>query len=174
MRQALAARFSGRRLRLDDTLVVSSFLFLAGCAHLPDTRPFTDATINLRSAVASSGTAVVGELQRTPIEGVDREAKAIEDAWKERNRLFSALVDYANSLQSIVDSVAGKTASINALAGAVSKLAQAAAILEPEAGDAGSTLSEAAVFIYKQIARARAASSLESALSEIQPAIERI
>jgi hypothetical protein len=174
MRHSLSGRSSKCWLRFDGFLVASSFLLLTGCANLPDTRPFTDATINLRGAVASSGVAVVGELGRTRIEGVSREAKALEDAWKERQRLFSALIDYANSLQAIVDSANHRTASINALCASASKLAEMANVLEPGAGEAGSAVSKAAAFVYAQIAKARAASSLERALVEIQPAIERI
>src|SRR5882757_27637 len=144
MRHTLSGRFSECWLRFDAFLVVSSFLFLAGCANLPDTRPFADATINLRGAVVSSGAAVVGELGRTRIEGVSREAKTLEDAWKDRQQLFSALVDYANSLQAIVDSANRRTASINALSASATRLAQMANVLEPGAGEAGSVVSKSA------------------------------
>ena len=147
---------------------------LAGCATLPDVQPFTDATVSLRSAVASSGAAVVGELQRVEIPGVKSNAAALETAWVERNKLFTSLVDYANSLQGIVD--AGKTGaeSVGALADSVKKLASAAGIVQPGAGEAAAVVTETAQFVYEQIAKARAAASLEKALAELQPAIQRI
>jgi hypothetical protein len=147
---------------------------VAGCASLPDIQPFTDATVSLRSAVASSGAAVVGELQRVEISGVKSNATALEAAWVERNKLFTSLVDYANSLQGIVD--AGKTGaeSVGALADSVKKLAAAAGIVQPGAGEAAAVVTETAQFVYDQIAKARAAASLEKALAEVQPAIPRI
>ncbi len=147
---------------------------LAGCASLPDVQPFTDATVSLRSAVASSGAAVVGELQRVEIPGVKANANALETAWVERNKLFTSLVDYANSLQGIVDAGKAGAESAGALAGSVKKLAAAAGIVQPGAGEAAAVVTETAQFVYEQIAKARAAASLEKALAELQPAIQRI
>jgi hypothetical protein len=163
--------FARRRAIL---LVPAVVLVLSGCANLPDTQPFTDATINLRSAVASSGAAVVGELERTEIAGVKEQAKNLEAAWNERNKLLTALVEYASSIQAIVDSGKSGAESVNALAASVSKLAQVANIVQPGAGAAGELITETAAFVYGHIAKARAAASLEKALTEVQPAIERI
>ena len=154
-------------------VVLVAWLF-AGCANLPDVQPFTDATVSLRSAVASSGAAVVGELQRVEISGVKSNATALEAAWVERNKLFTSLVDYANSLQGIMDAGQTGAESVGALADSVKKLAAAAGIVQPGAGEAAAVITETAQFVYQQIAKARAAASLEKALSEVQPAIQRV
>jgi hypothetical protein len=154
--------------------VPTLILLLSGCANLPDTQPFTDATVTLRGAVASGGAAVVGELERTEIQGVKEQAKNLETAWNERNKLLTALVEYANSIQSIVDSGKRGAESANALAASVSKLAKVANLVEPGAGEAVALITDTAAFVYEHIAKARAAASLEKALAEVQPAIERI
>jgi hypothetical protein len=156
-------------------LVIPALVLLfSGCANLPDTQPFTDATINLRSAVASSGGAVVGELERTELPGVKEQARNLEAAWNERNKLLTALVEYANSVQAIVDSGRSGAESATALAASVGRLAQVANIVQPGAGEAGALITETAAFVYGHIAKARAAASLEKALTEVQPALERI
>jgi hypothetical protein len=160
-----------------DAHIVTASVFLsllAGCATLPDVRPFADATISLRSAVAASGTEVVDELSNVEIEGARAEAKKLEAAWREHNKLLAALVEYANSLQAIVDSGNNGAESVKTIAASVSKLAQVANIAQPGSGAAGALVTETASFVYGQIAKARAASSLEKALAEVQPAIERI
>lgn len=162
------------RRRREFLFVPTLVLLLSGCANLPDAQPFTDATINLRSAVASSGAAVVGELERTELQGVKEQAKKLEAAWTERNKLLTGLVEYANSIQAIVDSGKSGAESATALAASVGKLAQVANIVQPGAGEAGALITETAAFVYARIAEARAAASLEKALTEVQPAVERI
>lgn len=155
---------------------VITLLLAGGCANLPDVRPFTDATISLRSAVTTSGEQVVSELQQAGAAkpAIGDEAKKLAEAWAARNRLLTGLVEYANSLQAIVDSGNSGAESAKALAGSVEKLAQVAGIVQPGAGAVGEVVTQTAAFIYEQIAKARAAASLEKALAETQPAIERI
>jgi len=155
-------------------LIVSSLALLSGCQSLPDIQPFTDATVGLRSAVAASGTSVVAELRQTPLAGVATEAKKLEEAWKARNDAMSALVDYANSLQAIVDSGKKGEESVQKLADAANTLAGSLGIANLAASAAGTLATDAVKYVYGQIAKARAAKSLEAALSEIQPAIEQM
>lgn len=149
-------------------------LLLSGCASLPDTQPFTDATLSLRSAVAASGTAVVAELRHTPLGHIEGSAKNLEDAWKTRDGVMSALVEYANSLQAITDAGKKGEESAKQLADAVNVLAQSLGAASLGASQGGALAVETFGFVYGQIAKARAAKSLELALREIQPAIERI
>ena len=149
-------------------------LLLSGCASLPDTQPFTDATLSLRSAVAASGTAVVAELRRTPLPGISSSATNLENAWKTRNGVMSALVEYANSLQAITDAGKKGEESAKQLADAVNVLAQSLGAASLGASEAGGLAIDTFGYVYGQIAKARAAKSLELALGEIQPAIERI
>lgn len=147
---------------------------LVGCSTLPDAQPFAAATANLRSAVAASGVAVVSEIEQVEIEGVKAQAKSLEKAWEERNRVLSALVTYSSSLVEIVEAGKKGAEAAEAVADSVSSLAMAAGIAMPGAGEAGAVVTETAKFVYDQIAKARAARALEKAMSEVQPAIERI
>jgi len=171
MTRGFGARI-GRRISAGWLVAVLSLL--AACATLPDVKPFTDATVSLRSAVASGGAATVAELGRVESPGVKVEADKLAKAWEERDKLFTALIAYASSLQAIVDSGSAGAESAKALADAVTKLASAANIVQPGAGPAVDVASQTAVFVYEQIAKIRAAASLEAALTEAQPAIERV
>lgn len=153
---------------------LAAALLLAGCQSLPDTQPFTDATVSLRSAVAAGGTAVVAELKRSPVAGMDTQAEALDRAWQIRTKTMTALVDYAHSLQAIVNAGNKGETSAQKLADAANTLLQT---LGPAnlAATAGGTLAlDTFKFAFGQIARARAAKSLEVALAEMQPAIDRI
>jgi len=124
--------------------------------------------------VASIGSATVSELSRVDIEGASAASGDLAKAWQERERTFSALTSYANSLEAIVTAGQSGAASANALADAVSQLAKTANIIQPGAGEAGSVVTQTAVFVYEWIAKARAAASLEKALAAVQPAVERV
>jgi hypothetical protein len=147
---------------------------LAGCASLPDTQPFSDATASLRRAVAASGTAVVSELKTAPLPAVNAQARKLEDAWSARNKAMSALVDYANSLQAIALAGGKGAESAKNLADAANTLAKSLDAASLGASAAAGVAVDTFTFAYGQIAKARAARSLELSLSEIQPAIDRI
>jgi hypothetical protein len=86
---------------------------------------------------------------------------------------MDGLVDYADALQSIVAAGRQGASSVGALADSVSQLAAAAGIVFPPAGAVvGAT--DVAKFVYAQIALVRAASALEEALAQSQPAVEQI
>ncbi len=113
-------------------------------------------------------------MQRVEIPGVKASTAALETAWLERNKLFTSLVEYANSLQGIVNAGKAGAESAGTLADSVRKLASAAGIVQPGAGEAAAVVTETAQFVYEQIAKARAAASLEKALAELQPSVQRI
>lgn len=155
-------------------ILAAAALLLAGCPSLPDTKPFADATTSLRGAVVSSGTAVVSELKRNPIEGMAAQGTALEREWKTRAKLMSALGDYAQSITAIADAGNKGGESAQKLADAANTLAQTLGAANL-AASAGATLAiDTFKFVNGQIARARAAKSLDAALTEMQPAIERI
>ena len=154
--------------------IVTIGVTLCGCVNLPDTQPFTSATVGLRSAVASSGAATVAELKLVNISGVKTEANNLEGAWAERNKLFSGLVQYADSLQAIVESGKKGAESAKALADSVQQLAQVANLVQPGAGPAIGVAAQTAQYVYGEIAKVRAAKSLEQALAHAQPAVEAI
>lgn len=161
-------------VRSPRVILLAATLLLAGCPSLPDTKPFSDATTSLRSAVVSSGTAVVAELKRNPIEGMAAHGATLEREWKVRAQLMSALADYAHSITAIADAGNKGAESAQKLADAANTLAQTLGAANL-ATSAGATLAiDTFKFVNEQIARARAAKSLDAALTEMQPAIERI
>lgn len=160
--------------RLNGLFLIAAALLLAGCPSLPDTQPFTDATVGLRGAVASSGTAVVAELKRNPVDGMAAQGAGLEKAWQVRTKAMTALVDYANSLQAIADSGRKGEESAQKLADAATTLVQTLGAANLAASSAAGLAIDTFKFANGQIARARAAKSLEAALAEMQPAIERI
>lgn len=152
--------------------VALAVCLLAGCRTLPNTQPFLDATGGLRSAVASVGSAVTAELKATPL--LSSSGAEFERAWRVRNNAMGALVSYASSLQAIVDSGKKGEESAQQLTDAVGKLADAAGLAVPGAAEAVGLAADTFKAAYGQIAKARAAKSLERSLAELQPVIELI
>ena len=153
-------------------LLLIPALLISGCTALPDTEPFVNASLQLRSAFSAGGDAVEEEL--TNMEGGEKYADQFHKEWKERIAATDALVTYADSLKSIVDAGNQGKESAARMAGALQELAQAAGIVLPPVDAAASVLTEGAEFIYAQIALTKAASSLEESLQRAQPAVERI
>jgi hypothetical protein len=145
---------------------------ITGCAPLPKVGPFVEASNQLRSAVAASGTTVEAELRLMP-DGA-RYADQLEQQWEARNKAFVAMVAYANSLQAIVDAGNEGAASAQKVADSVSGLAAAAGMTLPGAPQAIAVATDAVKFISAQIALVRGAKSLEQALETAQPAVEAI
>lgn len=157
------------------TLVLAGLTIgFAGCASLPDAQPFTDATVGLRRAVVSSGSAVVAEMRSAKLSTAATQAKKLEEAWATRNRAMTALVEYAHSLQRIADAGRSGAASAMKLAEAANGLTQSLGAASLGASAAGALAVDTFAYAYGQIARARAAKSLDTAMSEVQPAIDRL
>lgn len=165
---------AGLMKRLPPFCLAAAVALLSGCATLPDTQGFTDATVSLRRAVASSGSAVVSELKTAPLPAVSEQAKKLETAWSTRNKTMSALVDYANSLQAIADAGNKGAESAKKLADAANTLTQSLGAASFGTSAAASLAVDTFSYAYGQIAKARAARSLEASLAEVQPAVERI
>jgi hypothetical protein len=144
---------------------------LGACTNLPDVGPFVQSTAEVRSAVITAGTVAVEELKHMP-DGTTY-AERLSAQWQARLRAMDGLVDYADALQSIVASGRQGASSVGALADSVGQLAAVAGIVFPPAG-AAQGVTDAAKFVYAQIALVRAASALEDALVQSQPAIEQI
>ncbi len=138
---------------------------------MPEVGPFVDATVEMRSAVASSGNAVEAALRQMP--GDQNYADNFARQWSTRVQAVDTLVDYAESLHAIVQ--AGQTGgqAVGALANAVTSLAKGVGVVMPAAGIV-SVATDTATFIYSQIALIRAAKSLQEALVHTQPAVERM
>lgn len=147
-------------------------LLLAGCRTLPNTQPFTDATGGLRTAVASIGVKVNAELAAS--DQLKEQSKKFEENWKGRNDAMAALVTYANSVQAIVDAGQHGEEAAKRLSDATKKLATAAGMISA-GGSAGVDLA-ADVFRFAsgEVAKFRAAKSLEKSLADMQPVVEEI
>lgn len=147
-------------------------VLLAGCTSLPNVGPFVDASNQLRSAVATSGTTVEAELRLMP--GGNAFADQIKQNWEARNKAFAAIAAYSSSLKAIVDAGNEGATSAQKVADSVSGLAKAAGIALPGSPEAVAVATDIVKFISAQIAVARAAKSLEHAMEAAQPAVEAI
>ena len=143
---------------------------LYGCATPPDAGKLADASVQLRSAIAASGSAVALELDSAG--QVDR-AQQFREAWTVPDRAATALADYSEAVAEIVKSGREGGDSARRLADAGFQLATGVGIVVPAAGSVAAGV-DVAVFVYQQIALARAANSLEQSLERLQPAVERI
>jgi hypothetical protein len=147
-------------------------LFLpAGCASLPEVGPFVDASIQLRSAIITSGATVETELGQAP--GSEASAEKLSKLWKLRVQAADALVSYSESLAAIVRSGREGAQAARMLADSAAGLSREVGIILPQASTVA-TVTDTAAFIYGHIAAARASRSLEEALVNVQPAVEQI
>lgn len=156
------------------TLWCLALLFCSACATLPETKPFSDATVALRGAVQSSGAAVVSELKMTQLPNATEQAATLESAWKERNKAMSALVEYAASLEAITVAGEGGAGAAKKVFDAAEGLVSALGATSFGAGAGVQLVRDTFVFANEQIAKARAARSLEASLAALQPAIDRV
>jgi hypothetical protein len=116
----------------------------------------------------------VAELKAAPLAPIREKSAQLEEAWAVRITTMNALVDYANSVQAIVEAGKKGEDSARKLADAANGLTQSLSVVSPGASAAGGVAVDTLTFAYDQIAKARAAKNLESALVELQPAIDRI
>jgi len=157
--------------RIGKAVVVLVTVMFMGCASLPDVGPFATATGDLRSAVAASGQAAESELRL--MEGGASNADAFAKQWEYRDDAMKGLVDYADAVVGVVSASEKAGASYDRLTDDVKALATSAGISLPGSGVV-SSVSDAGRLVYEQIARMKAAKSLEATLAESQPAIEQI
>jgi hypothetical protein len=151
-------------------------LVLGGCSGPPDVGPFADATVALRSAVAETGRATAAEIRLTKWNDAERAEKAaaeLEKAWARRVAVMDAAVAYTDALKKVVESGNQGAQAVGAVADATKALAEAAGVVVPAAGAIG-VATDAAKLIYANIARARAAATVEEALEATNPAIQRL
>jgi vacuolar-type H+-ATPase subunit I/STV1 len=152
--------------------ILGIVLFAIGCSSLPDVSPFRAASAQLRSAVAESGAAVESELRLLP----DGTASAddLRNKWNERNKAFTAIVSYSDSINSLVNAGNNGAKSAESVANSLKALGESAGIAIPASDEAANVAIDIAKLIYQQIAKVRAAKNLENAMSAAQPAIDRI
>lgn len=172
-----------RSIRTASRLLLPALLAgMTGCASLPDMRPYRDATLQLRSAVVAGGNAVQSGLEsaaaRYPAnDPVAAQLKQTSDRfgseWRVRIDGADALLAYAEAVTDLARSGTQGDASARALADALTGLATGVGVVLPAAGMVG-TATDVAAFVYRHIAAARAAQSLDQALQSAQPAVDRL
>jgi hypothetical protein len=160
--------------------LASALGLAAGCASLPDASPYLDATLQLRSAVAATGTAVATELDAAAAAStgddraaLERHAKTFGEEWLARVEAADAMVAYAQSLADLSRAGNEGADAARSLAGALTQLAGGVGLALPAAG-AMTPATDAAAFVYAQVAAVRASRSLEEALVAAQPAVNQI
>jgi hypothetical protein len=165
-----------RRLALGRSSAVAAALLLGatGCTTLPDTQPFTTATVSLQGAIASSGAAVMAEVKATSQPEESKAPANLERAWVTRNEAMKALVAYARSLEEITAAGRAGEDSARKLVEAAGALAGVVGQKSAAASEAGKLVGDTFMLISGEIARARAAKSLEAALAQLQPVMERL
>lgn len=159
--------------------LIGATLLLAGCRSLPDTQPFTDATISLRAAVGTGGKSTLSELRRLKFADSDNgralraKVRDFETQWKARENLMKAMSDYATSLQEIASAGRQGEESVKKLTGATQVFlgAVGAAGLT---GSAAGLVGDVVNYAGGMVLRAQAAKSLEASLADLQPAIDRV
>jgi uncharacterized protein YoaH (UPF0181 family) len=160
---------SARPLGARALLAIPLLLLAAGCAPLPTAQPFVDATRQYRASLASGGAVL--EQQLAEAGGADA-ATRFAGQWETRVRAADALVSYSKAIAAVADSGGRGAESAQRIADSAQTLAGAVGLTAP--GAAAAVATDTAAFIYAQIAAARAARSLADALTQAQPAVERI
>lgn len=151
---------------------------LAGCATVPDGKPFAEATGVWAATVKTSGQAVADSLRSAPGAAPDEQVRTqkIADefgaAWAGRVRAVDGVVAYSGAMVDLVSASGDTDATVKKVADAVQGLATAANI--PLAGSVVEAGSDVARFLLAQIANVRATRQLEQSILAAQPAVERI
>jgi len=157
------------------------FLFsalVAGCGTLPDARPFAEATNTLSVAVKSSGQALTDSLRDAgsvvPSDEAEYEKiiKDFEAAWSNRVKAAQGAVTYSDAIVDLI--AAGKEGAETVKKAGDSLQALAGAVNIPLAAPAVGVIGDIARFLLDRIAIVRASRTLEEAVAQAQPAVDRI
>ncbi|SFM56802.1 hypothetical protein [Variovorax sp. OV329] len=167
-----------RRRIIAAALWLGAMTLLGGCGSLPDGKPFADASNALLSSVKSSGNAVEDALgdAATASPGDKAAYEALEGkfakAWERRIAMTQAAARYS---EAIADEIAaGNSGGETAGRVADSLKALAEGVNIPVAAPAVGVAGDLARFIFARVAIVKASQSLESAVTQAQPAIDRI
>lgn len=158
------------RERIVTGLIACTLLFIGGCASPPDASSLVKASAELRTGVIQTGTLIAADLEQA---GEEDRANRLRAEWKQPVQSATAMMNYSESLEQIVSAGKEGASAAQAVANAGEQLAQGVGIVLPQAMGAA-VVTDAAAFIYGNIATARAKSSLKEILTAMQPAVERI
>lgn len=161
--------------------LAASLALLAGCATLPDVTPYRDATVQLRSTVLVGGHAVESGLLSAAASldadaDMARQIKVRTDQfakdWRVRVEAVDGLVAYAEAINGLALAGREGAASARALADSLTRLVSTLGLSLPASGTLANA-TDAAAFVYGHIAAVRAAPSLDQALENAQPVVDR-
>lgn len=158
-------------------VVLPAAVLTTACAPLPDVTPFSTATRELASAVRISGDAAAVAIAdaRSDDEGdAQKQAQAFREAWEARNGAMNALVHYSDSLAAIVQGFNDAKANTAKLSQSLQDLATATGLLTAGAGPGVGVGVGIANLVVEQIAKVKAANSLEEALIAAQPVVDTV
>jgi hypothetical protein len=166
------------KANLDALTIVLFSALVTGCGTLPDARPFADATNALSVAVKSSGQALVdslrdaGSVAPSDKDEYEKIIKDFEAAWSFRVKAAQGAVAYSDAIVDLI--AAGKEGAETVKRVGDSLQALAGAINVPLAAPAVGVIGDIARFLLDRIAIVRASKTLEEAVAQAQPAIDRI
>jgi len=170
-KENVVARFL--RNRFFTGIIALGTCLLSACTAPPDVRPFGDATHALSRAVVVSGATVQEQLKASSLPGNDAHAAALAAAWKKRIAAMQALCNYSDGLVAVTASAANSAATVQKIANDVAGVASAVGIAMPPA-ELIAVASEGAALVYKSIANARAARTIEESLTAADAALQGI
>lgn len=162
--------------KLSRVALVLAGVATVSCTPLPDTSPYTAATLQVRNSAAAAGGVVQAEFARmTPLLPQERQARAaqlgtrFDEAWRTTIASLDGLGRYAESLEEITKAGNSGAASARALADSVKNLAGAIGIV-PGAAIAG-VATDAFVMLNTQVQNIRGARALNRSLEVADPLI---
>lgn len=153
-------------------------LTVTGCGTLPDAKPFADASRTLATSVASAGQAVAdslgdaGALSESDDSAYKDRADRFRAAWVERVVATRAVAAYSESISDLISAGLEGGETVKKVGDALSGLAGALNI--PLASPAVGVLGDVARFLADRIAMVRSSDRLETALTQAQPAVDRL
>ena len=161
-------------------LIWSSCFLVGGCTALPNTRGYTNATIQIRQSVVTAGNAVETELASAISAGAVTDSstriEAFKGCWAQTVGSLDAMVRYAQSIEQIVDGGNKGAESAKQVADSVIGLVETVKV-DAMSGAAGKVLElsmQTAAFAYGEYAKWIAAKSLEEALDLVGPSVAKV
>lgn len=158
--------------------MLASVLTLGGCGSLPDAKPFAEATGVLSASAKASGQAMKDSIQEAAaVQQEDQKAYvALADrfgkAWQPRELALRGATDYADAMVGVVAASEKSAETASKVADSLTGLSTAFGV--PLAAPAVATATEIGAFVWKRVSIVRASNSLEQALEEAQPAVDRL
>jgi hypothetical protein len=155
-----------------------AILFASGCGTLPDARPFADATATWSASVKASGLALsdsmrdAGSVEPKDKKSYEQKIEDFENAWQVRVTAAQGVVEYSNAIADLISAGKDSAETVKRASDALTGLA--AAVNIPLAAPAVGVAGDLARFILARIDIVRASRQLEEAVSQAQPAVERI